>query len=175
MVERHGLEICRLLYVREDKGQATVLVVGGASEALNYHSDEVELYLKRRMGFVKLALRFGRDLVPAFCFGENFVYGQAPNPEGSKLRRFQKWFEKNMSFSPPIFYGRGIFQYNFGFIPHRRPLNVVVGEPIPVPKVEEPTSEDIVRLHDKYVEALKALYKEYNPKYGDPNVRLTIS
>ena len=48
---------------RKDKGQATVIVIGGASEALNYSSDSIELYLKRRMGFIKLALRFGRDLV----------------------------------------------------------------------------------------------------------------
>ena len=113
--------------------------------------------------------------VPVFCFGENFVYGQAPNPEGSKLRRFQKWFEKNMSFSPPIFYGRGIFQYNFGFIPFRKPLNVVVGKPIPVERIEEPTSEDILGLHEKYVQALKDLYEEYNPKYGDRKIKLVVS
>ncbi len=151
------------------------MVVGGATEALNYQSDAVELYLKRRLGFIKLALRFGRDLVPVFCFGENFVYGQAPNPEGSKLRRFQRWFERNMSFSPPIFYGRGVFQYTFGLMPYRKPLNVVVGEPINVKKVEEPTSEQIIELHSKYVKALKKLYEENNPKYGDPSVKLVVN
>ncbi len=158
-----------------EKGQGTIIVIGGASEALNYHTDSVELYLKKRMGFIKLALRFGRDLVPVFCFGENFIYGQAPNPDGSRLRKFQKWFEKNLSFSPPIFYGRGFFQYHFGLLPYRRPLNVVVGKPIRVEKIEEPTSEDIVGLHEKYVSALRELYEEHNPKYGDPNVKLVIS
>ena len=41
--------------------------------------------MNKRKGFIKLAIRFGRDLVPVFSFGENFVYGQAPNPEGSRL------------------------------------------------------------------------------------------
>ena len=68
-----------------------VLIVGGASEALNYADSEIKLVLNRRKGFIKLALRFGRDLVPVFTFNENFIYGQAPNPEGSRLRRFQNW------------------------------------------------------------------------------------
>ena len=29
-----------------------------------------------RKGFIKLAMRHGRDLVPTFSFGENFVYDQ---------------------------------------------------------------------------------------------------
>ena len=45
-----------------------------------------------------------------------------------------------LGFSMPIFHGRGIFNYSLGLLPHRRPLNVVIGAPIPVPKVE-PTSE----------------------------------
>ncbi len=160
---------------RRDKGHATVLVVGGASEALNYDADEIRLVLNKRKGFIKLALRFGRDLVPIFSFGENFVYGQAPNPEGSRLRRFQTWFERNLSFSPPIFYGRGIFQYSFGLLPYRKPITVVIGEPIPVPKVEFPTSEQILELHAKYISALIDLYNKHNPKYGNERVKLVVS
>ncbi len=160
---------------RRESGHATVLVVGGATEALNYDSDEIKLVLNKRKGFIKLALRFGRDLVPMFSFGENFVYGQAPNPEGSRLRRFQNWFERNLSFSPPIFYGRGIFQYDFGMLPYRKPITVVIGEPIEVERVPEPTSEQIVALHAKYIDALKKLYDEYNPKYGDARVKLAVS
>ena len=65
------------------------MVVGGASEALNYAEDAIELTIKKRKGFIKLALRFGRDLVPTFSFGEAFIYSQMANPKGSKLRRFQ--------------------------------------------------------------------------------------
>jgi hypothetical protein len=45
-----------LLY-RIPKGQATVLVVGGALEAANSDKDCIRLVLHRRKGFVKLALR----------------------------------------------------------------------------------------------------------------------
>ena len=79
-----------------------------------------------------------------------------------------------MGFVPVLFFGRGIFQYNYGIIPHRQKITVVVGKPLPVEKKENPSSEDIEKLHHQYVEALTALYEEYNPKYGYPNVKLVI-
>jgi 2-acylglycerol O-acyltransferase 2 len=33
-----------------------------------------ELVLKKRLGFVKLAIRHGAELVPSFVFGEKFLY-----------------------------------------------------------------------------------------------------
>ena len=92
----------------------------------------------------------------------------------SRLHHFQTWAEKWVGFTPVIFLGRGIFQYNYGILPRRNPITVVVGEPINVAKVEEPTREQIADLHDKYVKALQALYQKYNPKYGDEKVKLII-
>ena len=54
----------------------TVLVPGGAHEARNWSKDEIKLYLKKRKGFIKLALRFGVDIIPTFSFNEQFVYNQ---------------------------------------------------------------------------------------------------
>lgn len=51
---------------------------------------------------------------------------------------------------------------------------MVVGKPIKVHKVEFPDYEQIEELHAVYVDALKNLYNEYNPKYGDVNVSLVI-
>ena len=64
-----------------EKGQATILVPGGTHEAVNSNEGVIRLYLQRRKGFIKLALRFGRALVPVFAFGETDVYDQVlPNP-----------------------------------------------------------------------------------------------
>lgn len=60
----------------------SVLVVGGAPEAANSDKDCLKLVLNRRKGFVKLALRFGVDLVPTFSFGEYVIYDQVANPVG---------------------------------------------------------------------------------------------
>lgn len=68
--------------------------------------------------------------------------------------------------------GRGVFQYAFGFLPRRHPITVVVGRPISVDKVENPSEAQVNQLHKQYLEALQSLYKEYNPIYGDPKVDL---
>ncbi len=54
-------------------------------------------------------------------------------------------------------------------------MNVVVGAPVAVDKVEEPTDEQIEQLQLRYIEALTDLYETYNPKYGDVNVKLVIT
>lgn len=64
-------------------------------------------------------------LVPMYGFGENDLYKQVANPPGSLLRRFQMFMTKLLSFSPPLFHGRGVFNYTFGFLPFRHPVNVV--------------------------------------------------
>ena len=56
-----------------------------------------------------------------------------------------------------------------------KPVNVVVGKPIIIDKVENPTNKEIDDLHAGYVIELKTLYKKCNPKYGDSLVKLVIS
>jgi len=68
-----------------------------------------------------------------------------------------------------------MFQYNFGFLPFRKPINVVVGAPIKVEKVEDPTLEQIFAVRDEYVQALKDLYEKHNPILGDPKVKLVVN
>ena len=75
-----------LLFVSKPGGHASILIVGGALEALEGHTKEIRLVLNRRKGFIKLALRFGVDLVPTFSFGEQFIYTQADNSKGNEYR-----------------------------------------------------------------------------------------
>lgn len=69
-------------------------------------------------------------LVPMFSFGENDLFDQVENSPGSWVRWIQDKLQKTTSFSFPLFHGRGIFQYSFGFIPYRQPITTV-GEPRP--------------------------------------------
>nr|ACO15207.1 2-acylglycerol O-acyltransferase 1 [Caligus clemensi] len=154
------------------KGLANILIVGGALEAMNLgHKDVIKLYLQKRKGFIKIAIRMGTDIVPSFTFGENDLYHQLEHPF---LKKIQLWGEKIVGFAPLVFNGRGIFQYSFGFLPLRKPLHVVIGSPIPVEMDPNPSKEKIEEVHRIYMDKLKELYDKYNPLYGDPNIKLEI-
>jgi len=171
-------ESCEYILKEKGAGNSICIVVGGAPEAFDSHPNKDYIcIIKPRKGFIKLALRTGAHLVPVFAFGETNLFNQMSNPPGSMLRKIQEKVQSTIAFAPALFYGRGVFQYTFGMIPHRRPVNVVVGSPIPVSRVENPTHEEIYELQNKYIEALKELYEANREKYDEcnPNLKLTIT
>ncbi|XP_055374652.1 2-acylglycerol O-acyltransferase 1-like [Condylostylus longicornis] len=156
---------------------AAVIIVGGAQEALLARPKNYELFLNKRKGFVKLAIKTGAPLVPVFSFGEVDIFDQASNPVGSKVRRFQEAFKKLTGISPAFFFGRGFLQYAFGWVPYRTPVTVVVGAPIPVNRNLNPTTLEIDDLHSKFVTALTELFETHKSKYllNGENITLKIS
>ncbi|KAK5970495.1 hypothetical protein GCK32_002701 [Trichostrongylus colubriformis] len=149
-----------------ETGRAVVIVVGGAEEALEAHPGTHTLVLKSRKGFAREALKTGAYLVPVYSFGENDIFEQVDNPKDSALRRFQSWVKRLGGFTFPWFYGRGILQLNFGYLPYRKPIDTVVGAPIPVQKVTNPTQEQIDSLHQLYIEKLDQLFEEHKQRFG---------
>jgi len=155
-------------------GAASVLVVGGAAEAIHSQSNKLKLVLKSRKGFVKLAIKHGADLVPSFSFGETNIYSQVSAPEGSVIRNLQ-WVMKCLTgVVPCIFNGRGFFQYSFGLMPRNSPITVVVGKPIRVSANKNPTAEDIDLVHSQYVSELTNLYEQYKAKYGNKYLEIEV-
>lgn len=65
------------------------------------------------------------SLVPVFSFGENELFKQINNPEGSWLRMAQEKLKKSTGVPLPLCYARGIFQNNFGLVPYRKPIYTV--------------------------------------------------
>ncbi|KAM4869600.1 2-acylglycerol O-acyltransferase 1 [Urocitellus parryii] len=153
---------------QEGGGNISVIVLGGAKESLDAHPGKLTLVIRPRKGFIKIALTHGAHLVPVFSFGENDLFKQINNPEGSWLRTVQEKLQKVMGFALPLIHARGIFQYSFGFIPYRKPIHTVVGRPIPVQQTLHPTPEQIEELHQTYMEELRKLFEEHKGKYGIP-------
>jgi len=73
--------------------------------------------------------------------------------------------KKYITFTLPMVHGRGVFQYSFGLMPYRHPIHMVVGEPIDLPKIEEPSKEDFDKYHQIYLDALEKLYNEHRENY----------
>eukprot|EP00071_Canis_lupus_P029827 XP_022263384.1 2-acylglycerol O-acyltransferase 2 isoform X1 [Canis lupus familiaris] len=153
---------------RKEGGNLLAIIVGGAQEALNARPGDSTLLLRNRKGFIRLALMHGAALVPIFSFGENELFDQVENSPGSWLRRIQNRLQKIMGISLPLFHGRGVFQYSFGFIPYRQPITTVVGKPIEVQKTLCPSKEEVDKLHQRYVKELCELFETHKLKYNVP-------
>ncbi|XP_048372379.1 2-acylglycerol O-acyltransferase 2-B-like isoform X1 [Sphaerodactylus townsendi] len=156
------------LLSKEGGGQVAVVAVGGPPESLDARPGAFTLQILGRKGFIKMALQHGAALVPVFSFGENELFNQIPNPEGSFLRTAQERLQKAMGLALPLFHARGVFQYSFGLLPFRRPIHTVVGAPILVPKTPSPSPEAIDQLHKTYLEKLVQLFEDNKVKFGVP-------
>ncbi|WFD26103.1 hypothetical protein MNAN1_001078 [Malassezia nana] len=147
-------------------GNSITIVVGGAQESLAAHAGYMGLTLKARLGFVKVALRTGADLVPVLGFCENDIFDQAENKRDTWLYWVQQQLKRLLGFTTPIFIGRGFFHPYYGWMPYRVPIHVVVGKPIPVEKKHDFTMEEVHALHDTYVKALFEMWDAYKDTYA---------
>ncbi|GAB7349543.1 hypothetical protein MBLNU459_g0244t1 [Dothideomycetes sp. NU459] len=150
----------------EGMGRGITIVVGGARESLDAQPNSLRLVLARRKGFIKLAIRTGADLVPVLAFGENELYEQF-DPEGHPaIHKAQLLVKKFMGFTVPLFHARGVFNYDVGMMPYRRPLNIVVGRPVMVERQERPDAKYVDEIHAKYVQELKRIWDEWKDTFA---------
>ena len=163
-------------------GNALVVVVGGAAESMLVEPGSIQLVLEKRRGFVREAIRAGASLVPTLAFGETDLYYVLDETnEGSWVKRFQTFVKKSTGVAMPLFQGRSFLFQDFGLMPLRKPIVIVVGAPIAPPKLKEGEVFDpivdrntkqaqnehgklLIEWHEKYVKALKELYATHKDK-----------
>ncbi|MCJ1422946.1 diacylglycerol O-acyltransferase 1 [Sticta canariensis] len=151
---------------KEGMGRAITIVVGGARESLDAQPHSLRLVLKRRKGFIKLAIRTGADLVPVLAFGENELYDQVQSEQHPLIHRMQLVVKKVMGFTIPLFHARGVFNYDMGLMPYRRPLNIVVGKPIKVVQQGKPDDAYVDTIHALYVSELERIWQEWKDQFA---------
>jgi len=152
-------------------GSAITIVVGGAAESLSAHPGTADLTLRKRLGFIKVAIREGADLVPVFSFGENDIYQQMPNQKGTSVYTLQKQFQNVFGFTLPLFHGRGLLNYNLGLLPYRRRIVSVIGRPIHVNRSGNPSMEEITRVQKLYIQELERIWNKYKDEFAKARLR----
>ncbi|KAJ7582275.1 diacylglycerol acyltransferase-domain-containing protein [Mycena floridula] len=167
-------------------GSAITIVVGGAAESLAARPGTADLTLRRRLGFIKVAIQHGSvsesycwnkadfrsaDLVPVFSFGENDIYQQMPNEKGTTVYALQKKFQSIFGFTLPLFHGRGLLNYNLGLMPYRRQIVAVIGKPIHVVQCDQPDLDEIMRIQAMYIEELTRIWNTYKDQFAKSRTR----
>ena len=138
----------------QKKGAAgtIVLYVGGLAELFLSSTSEETLYLKKRKGFIKLALSQGIDIVPVYLFGNTSVLSVWTTGLLATLSR-------KLQMSLTYVWGRWL-------LPIPRPLKLlyISGQPLGLPHIPSPTQADIDKYHALYCERVTQLYERYKER-----------
>ena len=136
---------------RMKSNESVALLPGGFHEvAILKHGVET-LYVP--FGFIKMALRYGYTIIPAYTFGETKAYWTKNLPQW--LQRFLV----RHKLPAVLFWGKFIMLPNNDI-----DVCTVFGTPIKCPNIEEPSREDVSKYRKMYIEALKRIGKSYGEK-----------
>jgi 1-acyl-sn-glycerol-3-phosphate acyltransferase len=138
----------------QKKGVAgcVVLYVGGMAELFLSCQNEEKLYLNKRKGFIKLALQTGVDIIPIYLFGNTSALSVFKTGVLAELSR-------KLQVSLTYIWGRWYLP-----IPRDCKLLYAAGQPLGMPQIEHPTSEDIDKWHAKYCHEVERLFEKYKEK-----------
>jgi len=128
------------------------IYIGGIAELFKCCRTEERLYLKKRKGFIKLALRAGVDIIPIYCFGNTSVLSVLTHGPLAALSR-------KLQASLTLFWGKWYLP-----IPRDEKLLYVVGKPLGLPHIVEPTQEDIDKWHKVYCDQVRDIFEMYKEK-----------
>lgn len=148
-------------------GKSLVIMVGGIAEQLLSKRGDHTIYVKKRKGHLRLALKYGVAIVPGYAFGETDLFTHS-----SLLLSFRQKIAKK--FSVALLLGYGYSKWWF-WLPHQGvTINQVFGKPILVEKMDNPSAQEVEKLHDQYICELVRIFEKNKVKYGYENCTLHV-
>lgn len=135
------------------RGEHLALPPGGFEEATLSSLDRDRAFIKKRTGFVKLCLKHGvRRIRPVYAFGERRLFWNVQGLWGLRLALNR--------FGIPT-----ICVWGRWFCPlaprNDERVTIVVGRPIELPLIEDPTKEDVVKWHGEYIKELRRVFEDH--------------
>lgn len=146
-----------------ERGLNVGIQPGGVPEQLQAdHTREIAVF-PPKLGFIRLALRHGMDLLPAYIFGEN----QAYHTSEASRRTAQSIFRSTGVPLVPIS-GRWGLPWP---VPRRVEVSVCWGRPVSVgPPDAEPSEQRVAEVFARYCAELRRLFDEHKDSCLPPEV-----
>ncbi|CAK8991592.1 Diacylglycerol O-acyltransferase 1 (Diglyceride acyltransferase) (Triacylglycerol synthase) (TAG synthase), partial [Durusdinium trenchii] len=118
------------------KKHSLMVIPGGEQEQIRTVQGREEVFLRKRFGFIKLALEQQAAVVPCYAFGCVDLYATYTN----FLFSPREYLRKTLGVCIPVYLGA------LGFLPLRKPVHLVCGAPLELScKVPgKPTDEEVV-------------------------------
>lgn len=133
-------------------GEDVALPPGGFEEATLASPSQDRVFIKKRFGFVKLALKHGYCIRPVYVFGEKDLFANVQGMWSTRLSL------NGMGVPAILVLGRWFFP----LLPRNKAnLYIVVGRPIILPQIKEPTRDDVALWHTRYIDELKRMFDEH--------------
>jgi 1-acyl-sn-glycerol-3-phosphate acyltransferase len=140
-----------------EEGHNCAIMVGGIAEMYLVSAEKEAVYLNKRSNTVRLMIKEGANIVPAFFFGNTRLFNIA-GASGSES--FLSKLSRKLRTSIVIFYGRHYLP-----IPFRHPLRMVFGQIIDVKQNDNPNEEEVAELMERVKQSLRELYETKKPEW----------
>jgi len=138
------------------KGWSLIIYPGGSKEIFETNPHSHNTNLVARSGFLRLAMESGCQVVPAFVFGEKWLYNRFYLPHS-----FTRFFMKTLRLPLLIFWGRFL-----SYVPIQKQLATVYGRPLTVPHIENPTRQQVEKVEAAYRKEVQRLFDHYKVQFG---------
>lgn len=150
-----------------DKGRSLLIIPGGEAEQIRTENGKEIVYVQKRKGFIKLALRKGVPVVPVYVFGVSDMYHTS-----HALFGFRHWLVKNLGVAVCFTLGK----WYSPFCPVNVKTTIVFGKPIEMKckKEGDPTDEEVQAKHKEFVASLEKLFEDNKKTYGYGDRKLQI-
>ncbi|KAJ7543047.1 hypothetical protein O6H91_09G023200 [Diphasiastrum complanatum] len=146
-------------------GTSVIIIPGGVQECLYMRPGCEVAFLKKRFGFVRIAIQEGSPLVPVFIFNQTKTYSYVKLGHGEWFNKFSR----KVGVAPIWIWGEYL-----SIIPHRTPLYIAVGKPIEVKKIDNPSNEEIGEVHAKFLKAFEELFEKHKEAAGNKDTVLEL-
>jgi len=154
------------------KGATVAIQPGGLLEQVQTDETKEKVFFPPRLGFIRLAIKHGVPLLPAYAFGENQLYRTA-----NWVRKLNHFFYRTFKTGNLLVLGQGsipnspIFPNPLMLPIFRRGLHFRWGEPVDVgPPDANPSDSKVQEVFERYVQALQKVFNSEKDRLLPKNV-----